>query len=91
MKKIDVTISAQFLVPDDWEVVEHTPDSQFPDDRLTVLKIKDAVYDFFPECLMKVNDGANVFWSADEGQTEDVIDCMQTFRVQISQDNGSAQ
>ncbi|MCF6248102.1 MAG: hypothetical protein L3J69_12175 [Desulfobacula sp.] len=46
MKTIDVTINAQFVIPDDWDVVEHVPDSTYPEDRLTVLKIKDAYYDF---------------------------------------------
>ncbi len=87
MKTIDVTINAQFVIPDDWDVVEHTPDSTFPDDKLTVLKIKDSYYDFFPECLMKVNDGKNVFWATDEGKTEDIIDCMQTFKVNIAKND----
>ena len=48
MKNINVTISARFAVPDNWEVVEHVPDTSFPDDKLTVLKINDSYYDFFP-------------------------------------------
>lgn len=89
MKTINVTINARFDVPDDWEVVEHVPDQTFPDDKLTVLKINDAYYDFFPECLMKVNDGEKIFWSTDEGQTETIIDCMQAFKVNIIQDDNS--
>ena len=84
MKTINVTINARFLVPEEWDIVEHVPDQNYPDDKLTVLKINDNYYDFFPECLMKVDDGDNVFWSADEGRTEDIIDCMQTFKVRIS-------
>lgn len=86
MKTINVNINASFLVPEDWTVVEHVPDCEFPDDKLTVLKINGHYYDFFPECLMKVDDGEKVFWSTDEGKTEDIIDCMQTFKVRISQD-----
>lgn len=87
MKTIKVTINADFEVPDDWEVVEHVPDDEFPDDKLTVLKISDAYYDFFPECLMKISDGEKTVWAADEGKTEDIIDCMQTFRVNIVQES----
>ncbi len=84
MKTIDVTINAQFVIPDDWDVVEHVPDSTFPDDRLTVLKIKDSYYDFFPECLINENASNNVCSPTDEGKTEDIIDCMKTFKVNIA-------
>jgi hypothetical protein len=90
MKTIKVTINASFAVPDDWRIVDHVPDPEFPDDKMTVLQIKDDFYDFFPECLMKVSDGEKTIWSADEGKTEDIVDCMQTFKVQIVQDNEAA-
>jgi len=85
MKTIEVNITAEFIIPDDWEVIDHIPDPSFPDDKLTVLKINDDHYDFFPECLMKIEDSEKVFWSADEGKTEDVIDCMNTFKVRIAE------
>jgi hypothetical protein len=85
MKTIEVKISAEFIVPDDWEVTDHVPDPSFPDDSLTVLKINDNHYDFFPECLMKVQEAQKVIWSTDEGKTEDVIDCMSTFKVNIEE------
>ena len=85
MKTIEVNITAEFIIPDDWEVIEHIPDPTFPDDKLTVLKIKNDHYDFFPECLMKIENAENVFWSADEGKTEDIIDCMSTFKVRIAE------
>jgi len=83
MKTIEVNITAEFIIPDDWEVTDHVPDSTFPDDKLTVLKINNDYYDFFPECLMKIEDTQTVFWSADDGKTEDIIDCMNTFKVRI--------
>lgn len=85
MKTIQVNITAEFVVPDDWEVVDHVPDPSFPDDKLTVLKINEDHYDFFPECIMKVKDSEKIFWSADEGKTEEIIDCMSTFKVGISE------
>ncbi len=85
MKTIEVKISAEFVVPDDWEVTDHVPDPSFPDDSLTVLKINNDHYDFFPECLMKVQEAQKVIWSADEGKTEDIIDCMSTFKVNIEE------
>ncbi len=85
MKTIEVNITAEFIVPDDWEVIDHVPDPTFPEDKLTVLKINQNHYDFFPECLMKIEDDKNVFWSADEGKTEDIIDCMSTFKVCIAE------
>jgi hypothetical protein len=85
MKTIKVNISAEFVVPDDWEVTDHIPDPNFPNDKMTVLKINNNHYDFFPECLMKVEDDEKVFWSADEGKTEDIIDCMSMFKVYISE------
>ncbi|SDU57221.1 MULTISPECIES: hypothetical protein [Desulfobacula] len=85
MKTIEVNITAEFIVPDDWEVIDHVPDPTFPEDKLTVLKINKNHYDFFPECLMKIEDETNVFWSADEGKTEDIIDCMSTFKVCIAE------
>jgi len=85
MKKLEVKINAEFSIPDDWEIVEHVPDPSFPDDTLTVLKIDGEYYDFFPECLMKIEHPDNVFWSADEGRTEDIIDCMNRFDVFFSE------
>lgn len=85
MKTIEVNINAVMSIPDDWEVVEHCPDPAFPDERVTVLKIDDRYYDFFPECLMKVKTEDTVFWSTDEGRTEDIIDCIDRFTVAISE------
>ncbi len=85
MKTIEVKITAQFNVPDEWEVTEHISDPKYPDDKLTVLKINNDHYDFFPECLMKVEHPENIYWSADEGKTEDIIDCMSTFNVNIAE------
>ena len=83
MKTIEVNIKAEFIIPDDWEVTDHVPDPNFPNDKLKVLKICDNHYDFFPECLMKMEDTKKVYWSADEGKTEEIIDCMSTFNVKI--------
>ena len=83
MKTIEVNITAEFIIPDDCKVIDHVPDPTFPDDKLTVLKIHNDHYDFFPECLMKIQDTQKVFWSADEGKTEEIIDCMSTFKVRI--------
>ncbi|MCP4021242.1 MAG: hypothetical protein GY729_05325 [Desulfobacteraceae bacterium] len=83
MKTIEVKITAEFEIPDDWEVVDHTPDVSYPENQLKVIKIDNQYYDFFPECLMKIEDGKKVFWSADEGKTEDIIDCMNNFNVMI--------
>ncbi|MDD9303065.1 MAG: hypothetical protein HUK40_12295 [Desulfobacter sp.] len=83
MKTIEVNIRAEFIVPDDWTVVEHMPDPKFPEDIRKVLKVGDQFYDFFPECLVKVEDPEMTIWSADEGRTEDIIDCMDRFEVSI--------
>ncbi len=83
MKTIEVKITASFDVPDDWEVIEHVPDASYPDDKLKVIKIGNEVYDFFPECLKKVEEPDRIYWSADEGKTEDIIDCMNNFNVKI--------
>ena len=85
MKNIEVQINARFTVPDNWEVTDHTPDPEFPEDVRQVLKIDDRYYDFFPECLVKIEDGSMVIWSADEGRTEEIIDCMEGFEVKINQ------
>lgn len=85
MKTIEVNITAEFIIPDDWKVTDHIPDPTFPDDKLTVLKINNDHYDFFPECLMKIEDARKVIWSADEGKTEDIIDCMSNFKVNIAE------
>ena len=83
MKTLEVDIKAEFVVPDDWEVVDHVPDPEFPEDVRKVLKIDGQFYDFFPECLVKVEDPEMTIWSADEGRTEEIIDCMDGFRVLI--------
>lgn len=83
MKTIEVNITAEFNVPDEWEVVNHMPDPEFPDDIRRLLKIENRYYDFFPECLMKVEDPEMVIWSADEGRSEDIIDCMHAFQVNV--------
>ena len=83
MKTIEVKITAEFIVPDEWEVTDLVPDPKFPDEVRTVLKIDDQIYDFFPECLVKVDDPDMVIWSADEGRTEEVIDRMDGFNVKI--------
>jgi hypothetical protein len=85
MKTIEVNITAEFIVPDDWRVIDLVPDPDFPDDKLTVLKVNDEHYDFFPECLMKVEDSRKTIWSADEGKTEEIIDCMSNFKVSIAE------
>jgi|GEM_PF-637605 len=85
MKTIEVNIKAEFIIPDDWEVIEHVPDPDYPEDVRKVLKIEDQYYDFFPECLVKVEDPELIIWSADEGRTEDIIDCMDTFQVDIEE------
>lgn len=85
MKTIEVNITAEFVVPDDWKVIDYVPDPAFPEDTLTVLKIMNDHYDFFPECLMKTEDSGKVIWSADEGKTEEIIDCMSTFKVSIAE------
>jgi len=84
MKTIEVKITAEFDIPDEWEVVEHVPDAEYPDNKLKVIQIGDDYYDFFPECLKKIEDPERVFWSSDEGRTEDIIDCMNNFRVMIA-------
>jgi hypothetical protein len=83
MKTIEVNIKAEFIVPDDWEVVAHMPDPEFPEDIRRVIRIDNQFYDFFPECLVKVEDPEMIIWSADEGRTEDIIDCMDAFEVNI--------
>ncbi len=85
MKTIEVNIKAEFIVPDDWEVTEHMPDPEYPEDIRRVLRIDDQFYDFFPECLVKVVDPEMIIWSADEGRTEDIIDCMDAFQVNIQE------
>ena len=85
MKTIEVSIKAEFIVPDDWEVTEHMPDPEFPEDIRRVLRVDDKYYDFFPECLKKVEDQDAVIWSAGEGRAEDLIDCLDGFQVRISE------
>lgn len=83
MKTLAVNIVAEFKVPDDWEIVDHAPDPAYPEDVRRLLKVDGQFYDFFPECLVRVEDKEMVIWSADEGKTEDIIDCMEGFRVDI--------
>lgn len=83
MKRVEVRLTAEFTVPDDWEVVDHVPDPAFPEDVRRVLKVDGQFYDFFPECLVQVADGDLVIWSADEGRSEEIIDCMEGFKVDI--------
>lgn len=85
MKTVEVNIKALFSVPDDWEVIDHVPDPEFPDDVRRVLKIDGQYYDFFPECLVKVEAPEAVLWSADEARTEDIVDCMENFQVDITE------
>ena len=85
MKTIKVTITAEFSVPDQWEVVDHIPDDAFPEDQVRLLRIENEYYDFFPECLKKVEDQDAVIWSAGEGRAEDLIDCLDGFQVRISE------
>jgi hypothetical protein len=85
MKTIEVKITAEFKIPDEWEIIDHIADPSFPEDKITVLKINDEYYDFFPECLMKVEAPETVLWSADGGKTEEIIDCMSQFRVRMQE------
>ncbi|MCG8564170.1 MAG: hypothetical protein MI747_03720 [Desulfobacterales bacterium] len=87
MKTIKVTITAEFSVPDNWEVVDHVSDPDFPDEAVRVLKIDEEYYDFFPECLKKVDDQDRVIWSAGEGRAEDLIDCLDGFQVRIQEND----
>lgn len=83
MKTIEVNIRAEFIVPDNWEITDHVPDPEFPEDVRRLLKVDGQYYDFFPECLVKVEGPEMVIWSADEGRTEEIIDCMEAFHVSI--------
>ena len=85
MKNIRVTITAEFSIPNKWEIVDHVPDPEYPEDRVRVLKIGDGYYDFFPECLKKVDDNGRILWSAGEGRTEELMDCLGGFHVQITE------
>lgn len=88
MKTIEVSIRATFVVPDDWEVVDYIPDPEFPADVRQVLRVDGRLYDFFPECLVKVEEDDMVVWSADEGRTDEIIDCMEGFEVDIRETEG---
>ena len=68
MKKLTIHLHAELEIPDDWELVEHSP-------GLVVLKVGDRYVDFDIAPLATASDDADAVWSDDdEHLTEEVLD-----------------
>ena len=68
MKKLSIHIHAELEIPDDWELVEHSP-------GIFVLKVGDRFVDFDIAPLVTASEDADAIWSDDDERfTEDILD-----------------
>ena len=68
MKKLTIHLHAELEIPDDWELVEHSP-------GLVVLKVGDRYVDFDIAPLATSSDEPDAVWSDDdENLTEEILD-----------------
>jgi len=84
MKKIQVKITAEFEVPDEWEIVDY---AQNQDDTVKVLKVDDEFCDFDMEYLVAHKEKNGTVWSNDESMYEKMIHCMHQIQVDIKEHN----
>lgn len=68
MKKLTIHLHAELEIPDDWELVEHTP-------NMFVLKAGDKFVDFDIAPLATGSSDPDAVWSDDDQQlTEEILD-----------------
>ena len=68
MKKLTIHLHAELEIPDDWELVEHTP-------NMFVLKVGDKFVDFDLAPLATTSASGDAVWSDEDQQlTDDVLD-----------------
>ncbi|OHC71164.1 MAG: hypothetical protein A2045_08045 [Rhodocyclales bacterium GWA2_65_20] len=68
MKKLSIHIHAELEIPDDWELVEHSP-------GIFVLKVGDRFVDFDIAPLATASEEADAIWSDDDEHfTEEILD-----------------
>lgn len=68
MKKLSIHIHAELEIPDDWELVEHSP-------GIYVLKVGDRFVDFDIAPLVTASEEEDAIWSDDDERfTEDILD-----------------
>ena len=68
MKKLSIHIHAELEIPDDWELVEHSP-------GIFVLKVGDRFVDFDIAPLATASEEEDAIWSDDDEHfTEEILD-----------------
>ena len=68
MKKLSISIHAELEIPDDWDLVEHSPGT-------FVLKVGDRFVDFDITPLATASEEADAIWSDEDEQfTEEILD-----------------
>ncbi len=68
MKKLTIHLHAELEIPDDWELVEHTP-------NMFVLKVGDTFVDFDITPLVTRSEEPDAVWSDDDQQlTDEILD-----------------
>ncbi len=82
MKKIQVKITAEFEVPDEWEIVDYVQDK---DDKIKVLKVGSEYCDFDMEFLMAHKEKRGTVWSNDESMYEKMIHRLHKINVDIKE------
>lgn len=70
MKRLNLHLHAELEIPDDWDIVEHSP-------GMYVLKIGERFVDFDIAPLVTTSTAVDAVWSdEDEELTEEILDCV---------------
>jgi len=81
MKRVKVVVEAEYLVPDDWEIVEYKED----DVKFDVIKIDGEYCDFDIEYMIGHQDkDGTTTWTTKEEFYEKVGSCMETLDTKIT-------
>lgn len=75
MKKIEVTIKAEFEIPDDWEVIKNHTFAEGEDYTVHVVKTNEEIITFDVDFLKAYQD-KNGFHSCEDDISNDLLDRM---------------
>ncbi len=83
MKKIQVKITAELEVPDDWEIVEYLQDEDNENDKVKVLDMGGEYCNFTLDFLTDKFVDEQQIWTSDEDFFNAMISVLETVDVDI--------
>ena len=78
MKKLRVTLKAEIILPDKWELVDHG-------DHYDVLKVGNKYCDFNLMCMSTKSRSAGTHWTSDDKLTDLMLSGLTTMETQIEE------